>query len=94
MERSGRQTDIVGLLQREAPITHCYGKLVSALLIASREQEAHDWIVEGFAKTIDELPGIAWGLAKQLRDMASRKKYVHSIENENALVNGIPISRP
>jgi uncharacterized Zn finger protein len=74
MERSGRQSDIVGLLQREAPITHRYDKLVSALLIANREQEAHDWIVEGFAKTIDKLPGIAWGLAEQLRDMASRKK--------------------
>jgi len=74
LEKSGRQTDIVDLLQREAPITHCYDKLVSALLSAGREQEAHDWIVEGFAKTIDKLPGIAWQLAEQLRDMAKRGK--------------------
>ena len=40
----------------------------------ARTQEAHDWIVGGFAKTIDKLPGIAWGLAEQPRDMASRKK--------------------
>jgi len=85
MERSGRQTDIVGLLQREAPITHRYDKLVSALLTASREQEAHDWIVEGFAKTIDNLPGIAWGLAEQLRDVASRKKQHANIASLLAL---------
>jgi uncharacterized Zn finger protein len=85
MERSGRQTDIVGLLQREAPITHRYDKLVSALLTADREQEAHDWIVEGFAKTIDKLPGIAWRLAEQLRDMASRKKQHANIASLLAL---------
>ena len=85
MERSGRQTDIVGLLQREAPITHCYDKLVSALLTAGREQEAHNWIVEGFAKTIDKLPGIAWGLAEQLRDIASQKKQHANIASLLAL---------
>jgi uncharacterized Zn finger protein len=74
LEKSGRQTDIIDLLQREAPITHSYDKLVPALLTAGREQEAHDWIVEGFAKTINKLPGIAWRLAEQLRDMATRKK--------------------
>ena len=74
MEKSGRQSDIIDLLQQEAPITHSYDKLVSALLTAGREQEAHDWIIEGFAKTIDNLPGIAWRLAEQLRDMATREK--------------------
>jgi uncharacterized Zn finger protein len=74
LERSGRQTDIIDLLQREAHITHCYDKLVSALLNAGRKQEAHDWIIEGFSKTIDKLPGIAWRLAEQLMDMAKRGK--------------------
>jgi uncharacterized Zn finger protein len=74
LERGGRQTAIIQLLQREAPVTHCYDNLVSALLTAGREQEAHDWIVEGFAKTIDKLPGIAWKLAAQLRDITTRKK--------------------
>ena len=73
LEKSGRITDVIALLQRETPITHSYDKLVSALLTAGHEQEAHDWIVEGFAKTIDKLPGIAWRLAEQLRDMAKRK---------------------
>jgi hypothetical protein len=27
-------------------------------LLSDREQEAHDWIVEGFAKTINKLPGM------------------------------------
>ncbi|MFQ5644809.1 MAG: hypothetical protein ACE5FQ_14085 [Thiogranum sp.] len=74
LEKSGRQTDIIDLLQREAPITHCYDKLVTALLTAGREQEARDWIVEGFANTINKLPGIAWRLEEQLRDLATRKK--------------------
>ncbi len=73
LERSGRQTDIIQLLQREAPVTHGYGELVSALLTAGRDQEARDWIIKGFAKTIDHLPGVAWRLAEQLRDMAARK---------------------
>jgi len=64
LEKSGRQTDIIELLQREAPITHCYDKLVTALLTAGREQEARDSIIEGFAKTIDKSPGIAWQLAE------------------------------
>ncbi len=85
LEKGGRQTDIIDLLQREAPITHCYDKLVSALLTAGREQEAHDWIVKGFAKTIDELPGIAWRLAEQLRDLAKRKKQYADIASLLAL---------
>jgi len=85
LEKCGRQTDIIDLLQREAPITHSYDKLVSALLTAGREQEAHDWIVEGFAKTIDKLPGIAWRLAEQLRDLAKRKKQYSGIASLLAL---------
>jgi uncharacterized Zn finger protein len=85
LERSGRQTDIIDLLQREAPITHCYDKLVSALLTAGRKQEAHDRIVEGFAKTIDKLPGIAWRLAEQLIDMAKREKQHANIASVLAL---------
>lgn len=73
LERSGRQTDIIQVLQREAPITHSYDELVSALLTAGRDQEARDWIIKGFAKTIDHLPGVAWRLAEQLRDMAVRE---------------------
>ena len=85
LERSGRQTDIIDLLQREAPITHCYDKLVSELLSAGRKQEAHDWIIEGFAKTIDKLPGIAWRLAEQLIDMARREKQHANIASVLAL---------
>ena len=73
MERSGRQADIIQVLRREAPITHSYDTLVSALLAAGRNQEARDWIIKGFAKTIDHLPGVAWRLAEQLRGMAARE---------------------
>jgi hypothetical protein len=57
LDRGGRQSDIIQLLQR-----------------ADREQEAHDWIVEGFAKTINKLPGIAWRLVEQGREVTTRKK--------------------
>jgi len=73
LEKSGRQTDLIPVLQREAPITHSYDELVSALLTADRDQEARDWIIKGFAKTIDNLPGAAWQLAEQLRGMAARE---------------------
>ena len=74
LDRGGRQPDIIQLLLQEAPITHSYENLVSALITADREQEAHDWIVEGFAKTIDKLPGIAWRLVEQGREVATRNK--------------------
>jgi len=85
LEKSGHQSDVITLLQQEAPITQRYDKLVSALLTAGREQEAHDWVVEGFAKTIDKLPGIAWRLAEQLRDQATRKKQYANITSLLAL---------
>ncbi len=85
LEKGGRQTDIIDLLQREAPITYCYDKLVAALLTAGREQEARDWIVEGFTNTIDKLPGIAWRLAEQLRDLATRKKQYAKVASLLAL---------
>jgi uncharacterized Zn finger protein len=72
-------------LQREAPINHRYDKLVSALLTAGRKQEAHDWIIVGFAKTIDKLPGIAWRLAEQLMDMAKLEKEHANIASVLAL---------
>ncbi len=58
LDRGGRKPDIIQLLLQEAPITHSYENLVSALITADREQKAHDWIVEGFAKTINKLPGM------------------------------------
>ncbi len=85
LEKGGRQTDVIDLLQQEAPITYGYDKLVAALLSAGREQEARDWIVKGFASTIDKLPGIAWRLAEQLRDLATREKQYANVASLLAL---------
>ncbi len=75
MENSGHKTDIIDLLLQEAPITHNYDKLVSALLANGRDQEAQEWIIKGFAKTIDKLPGIAWQLVDQKISLARQKKH-------------------
>jgi len=74
MEKSGNRQDTIALLKREAPITHSYPQLVTALLSARQHEEAQQWAVEGFTRTIDKSPGIAWQLATQLKDMAKRRK--------------------
>jgi len=73
MEKSGKKGDAIDLLKREAPITHCYDQLVTALLAARRNEEAHQWAMDGFAQTIDKSPGIALQLLTQLKEMARRK---------------------
>jgi len=74
MEKSGNKRDAINLLKREAPITHCYPQLVSALLSAHQHEEAQQWAIKGFTLTIDKLPGIAWQLVTQLKEMAKQKK--------------------
>lgn len=74
MKKSGNRRDAINLLKREAPITHCYPQLVAALLSARQHEEAQQWIIKGFTRTIDKLPGIAWELVAQLKEMAKRKK--------------------
>lgn len=74
MEKSGNKRDAIDLLKREAPITHCYPQLVTALVGARQHKDAQQWAIRGFTQTIDELPGIAWELVAQLKEMAKRKK--------------------
>jgi len=74
LARCGRRKDIIPLLEREAPITQCYGTLVERLLSANRRAEAKVAAVEGFRHTIDSASGIAWDLEVKLRRMAEQDK--------------------
>lgn len=74
LERCGRHKDIIPLLEREAPITQCYGILVKHLLSAKRIAEAKSVATDGFHQTIDSAPGIAWDLESKLLMIAELEK--------------------
>ena len=74
LERCGRRKDIIPLLEREAPITQCYGTLVEHLLSATRRAEAKVVAVDGFRQTIDSAPRIAWDLEAKLLRIAEQDK--------------------
>lgn len=74
LERCGRPRDIIPLLEREAPITQCYGTLVERLISEKRMTEAKAVAVDGFQQTVDSAPGIAWDLESKLLRMAEREK--------------------
>ena len=85
LENSKRKEDIIPLLKQEAPITYCYETLVKHLLSARRKTDARKAAVEGFEKTIGLLPGIAWRLASQLREMARRDKNLPLVASYRAM---------
>ena len=74
LEKSGRTCELIALLEHEAPITFCYGKLIDALIQARRIDEARQWAYDGYAKTKNKLAGIAWELENKLRELAVREK--------------------
>jgi uncharacterized Zn finger protein len=74
LKRAGREPEITAILTREADIASCYVELVDHLRSGKQKEDAEEWARKGFAKTIGNLPGIAWALEERLRDLASRKK--------------------
>jgi uncharacterized Zn finger protein len=74
LEQAGRKSEVIPLLEREAPITGCYEQLVDRLISARRRKEARKWAKQGFDETLRESPGIAWRLEKRLRELAEREK--------------------
>lgn len=79
LERAGRKTEIVPVLERETQQTDCYVELVQRLVQERRRPEARAWALKGVAATIQELPGIAAQLENELRRLAE-------LENNLALV--------
>jgi uncharacterized Zn finger protein len=73
-ERCGRTKDIIPLLEREAPRTHCYGTLVEHLLCEKRRVEAKAVAIEGFRKTMHDAPVTARNLEAILLQMAEEDK--------------------
>ena len=73
-ERSGRKEKIVPLLEKEADACLCYDRLADALLAAGKREDARQWCIAGFKRTVKDVPGIAAGLQKRLREMAQSEK--------------------
>jgi uncharacterized Zn finger protein len=73
-ERSGRRKEIIPLLEKEADVCRCYGKLVDALLAAGEKEKARQWCIRGFEHTVENASGIAAELQGRLREMAEREK--------------------
>jgi len=74
LEKSGRTGELIAILEHEAPIIFCYGRLVDALIQARRIDEARRWAYEGYAKTRKPYAGIAADLVDKLRELAVREK--------------------
>jgi uncharacterized Zn finger protein len=73
-ERSGRRKEIIPLLEKEADVCRCYGKLVDALLAAGEKEKARQWCIRGFERTVENASGIAAELQGRLREMAEKEK--------------------
>ncbi|MBW1990437.1 MAG: hypothetical protein JRI97_12975, partial [Deltaproteobacteria bacterium] len=71
LEESGRD-GIVELLEKEAPKTGEYGRLVDALEEAGEHEKAKSWAIKGFEDMFEHSPGTAWRLADKMKTMAAR----------------------
>jgi uncharacterized Zn finger protein len=73
-EKSGQQEKIIPLLEKEVHATRCYERLVEAYIQSGHPEKARSWCIKGFAATIHDAPGIAFGLRKKLRELAAKEK--------------------
>ena len=73
-QRGGEPEKILPLLEQEADICRNYEQLVARLLAAGKKEQARQWCIRGFGRTLKEAPGIAFCLQKRLRDMAATDK--------------------
>lgn len=72
LEKSGRQKDIVPLLEREAPISNCYTDLLERLLLEGRRDEAKEVALKGYRETVEHHSWIASKLQAILCEMAEQ----------------------
>jgi uncharacterized Zn finger protein len=73
LENSGREGEVLPILEREAPITKCYGILVGRLFESRRWDAARRWAIRGHADTAGDLPGLAADLRVRLREIATKE---------------------
>jgi uncharacterized Zn finger protein len=74
LQASGREAEVLPLMEAEACVTGSYQRLVDELLAARRVDEARRWALEGIERTQRQWPGIAEGLRQRLRELAERRK--------------------
>jgi uncharacterized Zn finger protein len=68
--RSGQEQKVIPLLEQEADRCRSYDLLVKTLLECGQHEQARQWCIRGFKKTIEDSPGIAAGLQVRLRELA------------------------
>lgn len=68
--RSGEAQKVIPLLEQEADRCRSYDLLVKTFLEAGEHEQARQWCIRGFKKTIEDAPGIASGLQTRLRELA------------------------
>ncbi|WP_429885660.1 SWIM zinc finger family protein [Geoalkalibacter halelectricus] len=70
--RGGARDKVIPLLEREAHSCRNYTQLVDTLLACGEREKAHQWCLGGYARTIEDSPGIASELQQRLRKMAEK----------------------
>ncbi len=67
---SGDTQKVIPLLEQEADRCRSYDLLVKTLLESGEHEQARQWCIQGFKKTIEDAPGIASRLQTRLRELA------------------------
>jgi uncharacterized Zn finger protein len=74
LQKSGRNSEIIPLCEREVNQTMSYVRLVSNLLKENRVSEAEQYIVKGVSETYDKYPGISSQLQTMRVELHSTRK--------------------
>ncbi len=72
LSRAGQQERAVDMMIAELPYSDNYVELVQCLMARGTYDQAADWARQGFGKTLEHLPGIAWQLLGLLIEIAGR----------------------
>ena len=73
-ERSGQGKLVLPLLEKEAHVVQCYGRLVDLLLEDGQVAKAREWCVKGYERTRKSATGIASRLQDKLRELARQEQ--------------------
>jgi uncharacterized Zn finger protein len=74
LRASGREAEVLPLMEAEARVTGSYQRLVDELLAARRVDDARRWALEGIERTQHQWPGIAEHLRQRLGKLAEQRK--------------------
>ena len=74
LKKSKRESEMIGVLEKETAEIDCYVSLVDRLIQSGQLDKAKDWAFKGYTATIEKAPGIARDLEEILRDLANEEK--------------------